>query len=283
MMEVKRKRGRPRKNAEQQAPKKIEEEKEDNKPNIILLLALSDEEDDKSTIKDSSNIKDSSKNRKDSEIQDNDSDDGNRFTTNDDSASDSDSDMMSNMSGLKVGDINVKSLIDEIKKRDTIIKNLKNKQTQIINGKNTRINYHCVQMADMNTNKVFTPKQTNIKCWWDDHEFDTLPAYIATSLRNGVYYVFGNFCSFECAAKYNSRILRDSDMNTRYALTNSLKMKATGDSTPLRLAPEREILQSKGGIYTIEKFREGNTTITPKMTLPPTIPMVHIIEGDIYK
>ena len=102
-------------------------------------------------------------------------------------------------------------------------------------------------------------------------------------MRNGVYYVFGNFCSFNCAAKYNVKMLKDYKCGTRHALTQTLKAIVTGDSSPIKLAGDRELLQSKGGKYSVEKFREGFTIMSSKLLLnmPPIIPLVHVIEESV--
>ena len=75
-------------------------------------------------------------------------------------------------------------------------------------------------------------------------------------------------------------MLKDFKCITRHALTNSLRLKVTGISTPIRLAGERELLESKGGTLSIEKFREGFNTISSllRINIPPLIPLVHVIE-----
>jgi hypothetical protein len=271
----KRKRGRPRKNSEKQEQQSKVENKDKNSENIILFMALSDEDDDKDDDTD----------------DDKDSGEDNRFTVNDtetkndfvesisDSADDSD-----NVYSLQNEQLTVKMLIDEVKKRDHIIANLRNKSGSVLSAYNTNkaahINYHCIQVASTDNEKNFIPKPTNYKCWWCDESFENLPAYIVNYYRNCTYYVFGNFCSYNCALKYNIKMLKDFKVNTRHALTNSLRIKVTGNSQPIKFAGDREILKSKGGNISIEKFREGFSVMTSnmKMNIPPIIPLVHVIE-----
>jgi hypothetical protein len=277
---IKRKRGRPRKNAEKVEEKVSDEKKEKKDGNIVVFLALSDEE----------NKDDESDNPQNS----NDSGEDNRFTVNDtetkndvvDSISDSDEDSTESNGVFNVNNkqLTVKMLIDEVKKRDAIIANLRSKGGSVLStytaSKASNINYHCVQMANSDNEKIFTPKLTTCKCWWCDESFDDLPAYIVNYYRYNVYYVFGNFCSFNCALKYNIKMLKDYKCSTRHALTNSLRIKVTGDTTPIKFAGDRELLKSKGGKYSIEKFREGFTVISLnfQMNMPPIIPLVHVIE-----
>ena len=267
---IKRKRGRPRKNIEKEIQhnriKKNEKKKDEN---IVLFLSLSDNESNKS-------------------------EDENRFTVHDTETANkivdsiSDSDENDSMSEFNIDNkhLNVKMLIDEIKKRDKIIINLRNKLGG--NGDNCTankpltINYHCVQLSNVDKNNKFIPKETEYDCWWCDESFDNIPAYLVNNYKNGVYYIFGNFCSFNCALKYNSKMLNDNKTATRYALTNNLRIKVTGINTPIKMAGDRELLKSKGGLYTIEKFREGFNCISSQLriNMPPLIPLLHVIEED---
>jgi hypothetical protein len=272
----KKRRGRPPKNAQ-----KVENEQNTTitaEENIVVRLALSDSEEDESG-------------------------DDNHFTVNDEVPSKnhssaikplSDADDSLNTSMLISGSNDsskyysastVKTLIEEVKKRDRIIEALKSRTgsggSSQKNPKRIRISYHHTEVIDVDTNNKFVPKCTDFKCWWCSETFDNLPAYIVQFYRNGIYYVFGNFCGFNCALKYNVRMLNDYKCATRHALTLSLKAKTTGDSNPIRLAGDSEMLESKGGIVSIDKFRDGFTVITDemRMNLPPLIPLVHTIEN----
>lgn len=262
----KRKRGRPRKNSEKLDQPEKNDHKEKIEENILLFMALSDEED--------------------TDNNDSDSNEDNRFTINDtetkneivDSISDSeDSDNNINIHNEQ---LTVKMLIEEVKKRDHIIANLKSKGGNVLSSYNTtksaHINYHCTVVADAETGKSFVPKPTDYRCWWCDESFTELPAYIVNYYRNNTYYVFGNFCSFNCALKYNLKMLKDYKINTRHALTNNLRTKVTGSSAPIKFAGDRELLKSKGGNMSIEKFREGFSFMS--INIPPLIPLVHVIE-----
>lgn len=270
MENAKRKRGRPRKNVDLNKKKNNVENKEEN---IVLFLALSDEEqnsedDNRFTVNDT----DTRNDRVDS-------------ITNSDSGSDSDTydDSESDDLSFDKKQLTVKTLIEEIKKRDAIISNLKNKSNVLSTytaTKHSNINYHCTILVNSSTNEKIEPTVTESKCWWCDYSFDTLPIYIPNYLKNGKYYVFGNFCSFNCAAKYNSILLKDYKRQTRHALICSLKEKITGYYSPIKLAPERELLQSKGGTYSIDQYRKEFDVLSldVRMNIPPTIPLIHVIE-----
>ena len=313
---AKKKRGRPRKNSDKIEQKLTNDKKEKKDENIVLFLALSDEESEDS--KNSDNAKDSVHDNVTkinpqatnnnfvktnhqthqtnhqiitSSVQSDDSGEDNRFTVNDtetknevESISDSQSDDSGNIYNVQNKQLSVNMLIDELKKCRQTIAHLKSKGGNAMSSYNSskpsNINYHCVQMINTDIGKTFVPKPNDCECWWCDDTFDDMPAYIVNNYRNGIYYVFGNFCSFNCALKYNIKMLKDFKFNTRHALTNSLRIKVTGITTPIKFAGDRELLLSKGGKISIDKFREGFSVISSnyKMNMPPLIPLVHVIE-----
>lgn len=265
MENTKRKRGRPRKNAEEKITTIDDKQKKEKKDeNIVLFLALSSD----------------------------DSDDDNKFTTNDTETKnqtiktikttedDISDDIYSSDELSETKKMNMKKLIEEIKKRDMIIAGLHgNSENKYAKTKKPKVDYHCAIMAHDKTGKKFSPNCSNFDCWWCDHKFENLPVYIPNLYKNDTYYVFGNFCSFNCAGKYNIKMLKDFKCNTRHGLLYSLKVKITGDKSPIKFAPDRELLVSKGGKYTIDKFRDGfdiiNTNL--RINMPPMIPLVHVI------
>lgn len=267
MEPIKKKRGRPRKNVKIVKPKS-NERKEKKEENIVLFLALSDSEkstentegDNKFTVTETkNNMVESITNSEDSE--------SNSYSSNDEYGKQH---------------ISVQTLINEIKKRDAIIASLRNKSQNSLNSltatKNYNINYQCTLVADSESGKKFIPKKTEDECWWCDHGFDNYPAYIPNYYKNNTYYIFGNFCSFNCALRYNNDVLKDFKCQTRRALIQSLKTKTTNDPTPIKIAPCREILKTKA--CTIENFRNGFTvpSYDIQMNMPPMIPLVHVLE-----
>jgi len=149
-------------------------------------------------------------------------------------------------------DKNITVLLNEIKKKDAIIKNLKSVK------KSNMLEYNSVQE---NTCKIMN----NIKCWWCDELFEGTPAHIVNYYVNDVYYVIGNFCSFNCALKHNLKMMKDYKYGSRNALTLNLKHKLTGNDNNIVLAKDREVLISKGGDLTIEQFRNGFTYVDEKL------------------
>jgi hypothetical protein len=266
----KKRRGRPRKNIDKTENIRLNKTKPEE--NIVVYFEISDDD-----IKSETNKEDVNEHFNDDTDNDN-----NCFTANDDVNDDMNNEqqiVLQTVSEIEPTNYQttIKQLMDEIKLKDKIIANLKNKQYNV--NKLVNITYHYVQLAD-ETNNIFKPKNNNIKCWWCDEYFDNLPAYIVNYLRKETYYVFGNFCSFNCALKYNVKMLNDFKCGTRHALTNNLRIKVTNDDKQIKLAGDRELLKTKGGQYSIEQFRNGFSVVTEgmRMSMPPIMPLVHVIE-----
>ncbi len=236
------KRGRPRKNIEIH---NVAHKKENDDENIVLFIALSDE----------------------------DSQNENNFTIND---TDTQLQQLKHYDDISSDDSSIDEPIDKpINKQIEFPKNKQN-----ITRHRVDVNYCCTIVADNYSKDIFVPKETSVKCWWCDEQFSTLPVYIPNCYKNETFYVFGNFCSFNCAAKYNSVILPDYKRSTRHALLENMKNKITGNEMPIKFAQARETLISKGGPLSINEFRKDFIDINTKsiISLPPMIPLIHVIE-----
>ena len=126
------------------------------------------------------------------------------------------------------------------------------------------------------------PKVSNIKCLWCCHNFDNIPCALPYSYSDNTFYVFGNFCSPECAAAYNfDSGADDKDIWERYALLNHLySLIYDVPDLTIKLAPPRLSLKIFGGTLSIEEFRECNTDYLKnyKIVLPPMVSIIPSLE-----
>lgn len=163
--------------------------------------------------------------------------------------------------------INAKKEI--IKKNEAIIKiknemkELQNKFDKHIGAKQDFIEMktHCIHKD--NKISVFE-KNNNLACFHCTYLFDNDPIFIPSKYDKikKIYYVFGNFCSFGCAVKYNIE-LGDRDIWNRNSLLISMfkdSAKLTGieeyDNLTIPEAPPREALVKFGGYLDIDTFRK---------------------------
>ena len=96
---------------------------------------------------------------------------------------------------------------------------------------------------------------TNVSCYWCCHSFKNTPFGIPIKYKNDKFYVYGLFCSLECAAAYNfseEKIIQDSW--ECYNLINFLSNKINYKNI-VKLAPNRTCLKIFGGKMDINEFR----------------------------
>lgn len=220
----------------------------------------------------------------------------NKFTMHDDSDGSYDSSKINTIIPLSDqedtssddADINVSDLLKELKKKDQVIKKLREtldeyKNTNIDNSvfatKDVKKSYNDLKLIDISSKKQIIADKTDICCWYDSEKFDNIPFHIVDKYTNDTYYVFGCFCSVECALAYNLA-LGDSRTNIRNALTRSLCYKIFGENIQINIAWKKELLKKFGGPMTIDEFRNKSLLCKKdiKMNIPPLMPMIAVIE-----
>lgn len=124
------------------------------------------------------------------------------------------------------------------------------------------------------------PTKTNLLCWNCSRSFDCRPVFIPTEIKiimkddyrnvreikNGYleFKVYGNYCSFNCAAAYINR--HYSGENKERLMKNLLKLAClfTGKNiTYIREAFDITMCKRYGGIYTEEQYNTFMAGINP--------------------
>lgn len=105
------------------------------------------------------------------------------------------------------------------------------------------------------------PELVETACFWCCHGFNWKPVVIPCRFENvsdkigqGIYKVYGNFCTPECAMAYllNEQV----DMNSRWERISWLHhIYCVGEMKRIYPAPGRETLKIFGGPYDIHEFR----------------------------
>ena len=189
----------------------------------------------------------------------------------------------------KKTDIN--NLIEEINKRDAIIKNLKDtiknfkniSQENILTiTKETKKTLVNLGLISLDTNKLQYCEKTSIACWHCSYTFDSAPLFLPEKYHNGKFYVFGNFCTWSCMLAYNNQI-DEYRKQIRNSLIKKLYKVIYGVECIIKPAGQRECLERYGGPVKIEKFRDPklNQTIVSKLNIPPQIPLLSYYEETI--
>lgn len=266
---VQKKRGRPKKNvisAQTLNKSAIVEKKCEVCEEIILRIPLFDHKKDTSSDK-------------------------NIFTMKDDSSEKQSIESLSKSDECQ--NLDVSKLVEELKKRDNIIKKLQSMSTcesakndSIIdtsshmekkNKKTMTVNLNLINVKDGQPIIVTT---TNIVCWWCTEKFDTMPCFIPEKCTNDKFYVFGCFCSYNCAKSYSSNMGDDYKISIRNSLIGKMCALLYGKSDQIKMAPPREMLKKFGGPMSIEDFRENFTMCNKeyKLNIPVVVPMAMTID-----
>ena len=172
-------------------------------------------------------------------------------------------------------DQNVKSLKKKLKKKEDLIKKLKdeihtksndcNDAIYSISQKKTPdVKLLNMKLFNLNKdNKCNIGEKTKIACWWCTYNFDNFPCFIPEKYNDGKFYVFGNFCSYNCALAY---ILKDDDYKVanRVSLIKRLYSELYETTEPLFPSPPKELLNKFGGPMTLEEYKNEQTKLELK-------------------
>jgi hypothetical protein len=134
-----------------------------------------------------------------------------------------------------------------------------------------------VQFSQASEAKML-PSETTIACFWCAHPFEGTPCIIPEREVNGVYMVYGNFCSPSCGV---SHLLGENlDPHVRWERM-ALLQRIYDRSGKARIfpAPGRECLELFGGPVSIESFRK--TVLEGKVRVDTHMPPMVSILGSI--
>ena len=179
-------------------------------------------------------------------------------------------------------DICPKCIIYEnlIKKLEEEIQNLKNGIMDCTINFNKKIFESKVNFVDGLTGEW--NEKTNIACWWCCHIFEHIPLGIPDFINKNTYYLFGCFCSFNCAIAYNLD-LNDYKIWDRQSNIYQMKNKIDPlNKITIQPAPPRQTLQMFGGPYSISDFRKSFFILNKEFRcfFPPMVSIIGIIEED---
>jgi len=284
--QVKRKRGRPRKNVVTQpkikkkrgrkpkntidTPSKINIKKNYEECEIILKLPINNHDIEKySGNTDNEDIVTSVS---PSSIRQNNS----IFTINDVSDNESSDDTLNNyelINKLKEQDY----VIEQLQKEIELYKDMLNKKNSIIDWDSSKIKELSFDFIDKNTKQIITNKKTDIACWWCTYCFNNSPCFLPEEFYDDKFFVSGCFCSNNCAAAYNID-MDDYKVWDRQSLINKINYLTTKSIEPVKIAPPRQCLTKFGGHMTIEQFRYNNNEEI-RIILPPMVPIIPLIEN----
>lgn len=132
------------------------------------------------------------------------------------------------------------------------------------------------------------PNSSPYVCWNCTESFDGAPVGIPTIAMSDsyedTYYLEGNFCSFNCAARhlFSTHSAADSQLFTIYEIMNFIYNELLDDDQEyekIKLAPERICLKKFGGHLSLEEYRKNfNTKVKYEVFKSPLIPALYHIQ-----
>lgn len=265
------KRGRPRKNT---IPKKIDKkltfdnEEINREEEIILHLKLISDDEESMTETEENNF--FSINESDNDEYELNSSNFNKINT-----SEKKLEIEDLFKELEKKEILIKQLTEKVNYLSTYGTNQKSDKKEIITK------YKNMNLINIEGKSITIPESTNLKCWHCTKQFDNPPCFIPDRYINNVFHVFGNFCSFNCAASYNWFYLNDSRVKQRHSLISIMFHKIFGKKKELTFAPKKELLEDymPDGL-SIEEYRQNFNFISKEfnLKLPPMIPLIYEME-----
>ena len=201
----------------------------------------------------------------------------NIFTIND-----INSESTSDSSNYEVNDIVVHDLKEKIREQEKYIKKLEKEVVELKNMVSEDVSHGLInrKVHKMRTNFINSTtgqklivEKTNIACWWCSYNFDTVPCFIPEKFYADEYYVFGCFCSYNCAASYNLK-MEDSFVWERYSL-----LKKMYNVDLLKFQP-REAFEKFGGPLSHEEYLKTSQKCPKefRFIMPPMTSIVPLIE-----
>lgn len=125
------------------------------------------------------------------------------------------------------------------------------------------------------------PKTTEIHCYWCAHSFENEPCFLPVKEESGVYSIYGNFCTPQCALASLLNEHLDSHVRwERMALLHRMYRPKDAAGGRLYPAPPRESLIEFGGIYTYEEFRGHieKGSIRVDIHKPPLVSILGVLD-----
>jgi hypothetical protein len=163
---------------------------------------------------------------------------------------------------------------------NNIINNTDNEDTKILVPTPYESNSYFMNDAENisydNEYKSIPQNNKSSNCFWCCHNIENHIVYSMPYNYDAVndnYFVFGSFCSLQCANAYNFSVHGSSDKVWEINSWIQMLAKRYGFMNTVRPAPSRYLLKMFGGNLTIEEFREAHlkSDKTYILNIPPMI------------
>jgi hypothetical protein len=138
-----------------------------------------------------------------------------------------------------------------------------------------------IKFFQIDNQKKIWDKKTNVACFWDCHQFDTIPIGIPERYINNKYYVSGCFCSINCALAY---LIKENpiDIWEKMSLLKKMYYDITNNEENLFIpAFPRETLKLFGGSLGINQYRNKHLVLKHEYIVYQ--PFIESVENNIER
>lgn len=181
----------------------------------------------------------------------------------------------------------IKSLQNIIETLNHKIKSLDNYRSRQVIKNKVDLSIESYDYNGYNGDSVETNiiRKSKFKCWHCVDYFDSVAIGLPEKFYNDKFYVFGNFCSFNCAMKYNYDLDDHKVWDRSSLLYQMYTMMYDNPNDTIVPAPPREMLKEFGGKFTTEEFRQStvNGNKHYRLIMPPMLSIQPLIEEDYRK
>jgi hypothetical protein len=167
----------------------------------------------------------------------------------------------------------LKIMIKELSENVKVTNNIDNKEKTAVLSK--------LNIMNVIDGKKITLENNDYKCLNCSHEFNGIPCVIPEKYYKNKFYVFGWFCSFNCAAAEIFK-MGGHNMWGRYSNLHLFYKKIYGKYTEIKPADKILTLKGFGGKKNIEEYRKDALILDKesRITFPPMITIIPTIEND---
>ncbi|MHB1955693.1 MAG: hypothetical protein ACYCOU_18305 [Sulfobacillus sp.] len=122
------------------------------------------------------------------------------------------------------------------------------------------------------------PATSPYACWNCTETFKDRPVGVPEYVDDAGWHCYGNFCSFNCAARHVLDNVHDSNKWEQMSLLSSLS-SLIGQTSKIKPAPSRLILKKFGGEVSLADYRRSFVTNAEYRTYhPPLVPILSQME-----
>jgi len=160
---------------------------------------------------------------------------------------------------------------------DNLIVSIKKKKTKVTEEVLPGFEETCFSEIQLSPDKPET-------CCWNCSHNILREINIPLRYTEGTFYVYGSFCTFECAGRYLIDTYHNRDMWDKYVLLNYYYNEVNQTSNKhVEPAPDKRILMKFGGEMTIDEYRSESSRNIGYITLPPVFHVNHTVHTNDYK